>query len=170
MTCVPFIRVINRCRQFTHPEYDFQAAVVGGWILFTILFWLCQLGEYYRPPPAVKMLYDIFVRDMFALCVAWLIFACCSGYGGEYRKRPLWKGDRIDYSVIPAALYRSNAFVATKYTNEACGSYGLSSIICFLCFFQQYSAAHLCVCYNKSTGYTSVFAITRVLITLLCLL
>ena len=67
--------------------------MLTGWVVAGLLFGTCLIGDYkvgdpetcpdcYHLPSFFKSLYDIFVRDMFAVAVSWMIFACCTGYGG----------------------------------------------------------------------------------------
>ncbi len=34
-------------------------------------------------PEGLEYVYNVYIRDMFALGIAWLMFACCAGYGGN---------------------------------------------------------------------------------------
>ena len=63
----------------------FQGFVIVGWVLAITLSSFAVFGSYDigRLGGGWEMTYRIVFRDIFALSVAWVIFACSTGYGGN---------------------------------------------------------------------------------------
>ena len=61
-----------------------QLVVVAGWVIAFGLSMATVYGHYELPPSpsGAHHAYTSTRRDVFALSVGWLVFACCSGYGG----------------------------------------------------------------------------------------
>ncbi|XP_076360189.1 nose resistant to fluoxetine protein 6-like isoform X2 [Tachypleus tridentatus] len=73
-----------------------QVVVVLGWIVTTISCLAVVFGAYdwhngIKPNIFVKILYSSVHRSVFALGLAWIIFACTNGYGGPVNALLAWK-------------------------------------------------------------------------------
>ena len=62
-----------------------QAAVVVGWVIAGVFWMAAVYGQFRLPfwPHAAYTAYTTTYRDVFALSVAWMVFACCTGHGGK---------------------------------------------------------------------------------------
>ncbi|XP_060591484.1 O-acyltransferase like protein-like, partial [Ruditapes philippinarum] len=123
-----------------------QILNVVGWIVATTTAMLVLYGLY--SPDGTKILsddtsafYNATSRTAWGMCVAWVIFACASGYGGPVNKLLSWRAiiplSRLTYCaylVHPLVMY---AYYSSKRTLMRW--YDFEMIYIFL--------GHLCVSY-----------------------
>jgi hypothetical protein len=69
-------------------SHDFQAASALGWLSATAVALALTYGPYsqvHGPTVSVHVaaLYNSVERTAWGLCVAWVLFACCNGSGGD---------------------------------------------------------------------------------------
>ena len=90
--------------------------VTTGWLIAGVLSWIALLGKFHMDQrdlsKAARDMYEIFNHDMFAVAVAWMIFACCAGYGGLLNSFMSWKAfvplSRLTYCgylIHPLIMY-----------------------------------------------------------------
>ena len=67
------------------PTIFLQAAVAVGWVIAGVFWMAAVYGQFRLPswPYAAYTAYMTTHRDVFALSVAWMVFACCTGHGGK---------------------------------------------------------------------------------------
>lgn len=75
-----------------------KVGVVIGWLLAMALCMLAVYGNYNRGDCEgckpwsgwFASAYYVSYKDLFSLGIAWLMFACCTGYGGKINTLNYW--------------------------------------------------------------------------------
>ena len=70
-------------------SFAFEGLAVFGWIVAAFCCCSVLWGEYYGDSDAWAKISYIVYHDMYGFAVAWIIFACSTGYGGQIHLQPL---------------------------------------------------------------------------------
>ncbi|KAI0217414.1 Nose resistant to fluoxetine protein 6 [Lamellibrachia satsuma] len=106
-----------------------RSVVAVGWLFAICFSFAAVYGRYKLPvyPSGARHAYMAMHKDAFALGIGWLVFACCTGYGGFVNRFLSWNFF-IPFSRLTYSLYLIHPLIIYAY------SYGRNQLI-----YVQYS-------------------------------
>nr|CRZ23040.1 BMA-NRF-6 [Brugia malayi] len=119
--------------------------VVAGWMLSTVLGLLAVFGLYNYArtgdisDPA-RIIYALFGRNAYALSLAWITFACATGYGGAVNNILGWRA-WIPLSRITFCAYLIHPILLQIYYLSRPHAFHFTTVYQMASFFQLYQFA-----------------------------
>jgi len=77
------IQLLNFGTDFKKACCVFQAAVLTGWALSVGMTFILVHGLYGELGPVMSAAYVALSHTAWAVAVAWIVIACCTGNGGQ---------------------------------------------------------------------------------------